>query len=255
MIRAGPEPNFRITIRALVIAATLLGGNAAFANGRVTRNIAAPVYVAQNSTSHVLENKAVLRRAGQSPDYPGALELAHITIGGPQAYGHITIGGDTAMAHVTFSRAADAVGVPVDFSRFRPSFSFSFPSGLPVSASSLTSGFGMRAHPLLGVRRPHLGIDLAAPIGTPIFATSDGTVSRAQWLGGYGLFLALEHGNGVETRYGHMSQLNVASGQRVRKGDVIGFVGSTGMSTGPHLHYEMRVNGQAVNPVSRRPKN
>jgi murein DD-endopeptidase MepM/ murein hydrolase activator NlpD len=128
-----------------------------------------------------------------------------------------------------------------------------------VGGARLTSGFGMREHPLLGVSRPHLGVDLAAPTGTPVFATADGVVGRAGASGGYGLSIALEHAAGMETRYGHLSRLNVTAGQRVRKGDVIGFVGSTGLSTGPHLHYETRVNGRAVNPMpyisrSDRPK-
>ena len=124
------------------------------------------------------------------------------------------------------------------------------PSRMPVAARSLSSGFGMREHPLLAGRRFHSGIDLAARYGSPIVATSDGMVGTADWRGGYGLFVALEHGGGIETRYGHMSQLNVVPGQQVRKGDVIGFVGSTGRSTGPHLHYEIRINGSAIDPAS-----
>lgn len=123
------------------------------------------------------------------------------------------------------------------------------PSQMPVAARALTSGFGIRGHPLLGGRRAHSGIDLAAPTGSPIVATSDGLVSWADWAGGYGIAVAVEHGGGYQTRYAHMSRVNVAPGQQVRKGDVIGYVGSTGMSTGPHLHYEVRVNGQAINPV------
>lgn len=189
-------------------------------------------------------------------------------------------------AQVTFSRAADQVGRPVYFSRSGAvgsaglvSFSarplpsgmvFSvalspprsaiasvaalpmpgmMPSLMPVSARALTSGFGLRPHPLLGVLRTHSGVDLAASFGSPIVATSDGVVNTSGWAGGYGLLVALDHGAGLQTRYGHMSRLNVVSGQAVRKGDVIGYVGSTGMSTGPHLHYEIRVNGQAVNPA------
>jgi murein DD-endopeptidase MepM/ murein hydrolase activator NlpD len=120
---------------------------------------------------------------------------------------------------------------------------------MPVAATALTSRFGLREHPMLGIRRAHLGVDLAAPSGSPIVATSDGIVGEADWRGGYGLLVALEHGGGIETRYGHMSRLNVAAGQSVHKGDVIGFVGSTGLSTGPHLHYEVRVNGQPINPL------
>jgi murein DD-endopeptidase MepM/ murein hydrolase activator NlpD len=120
---------------------------------------------------------------------------------------------------------------------------------MPVAAYRLTSNFGLRQHPLLGGLREHSGVDLAAPIGSPIYATSDGVVGAANWRGGYGLSVSLEHGGGVETRYGHMSQLNVAAGQQVRRGDIIGLVGSTGLSTGPHLHYEVRLNGRAVDPV------
>lgn len=125
----------------------------------------------------------------------------------------------------------------------------SIPSLVPVEGVKLTSDFGMRWHPVLGGRRAHKGVDLAAPAGTPIRASADGTVERADWFSGYGLFVALEHGGEIETRYGHMSRLNVAAGQRVRKGDVIGYVGSTGRSTGPHLHYEVRIAGEAVNPM------
>ncbi|MFA7587566.1 MAG: M23 family metallopeptidase, partial [Novosphingobium sp.] len=85
--------------------------------------------------------------------------------------------------------------------------------------------------------------------GTPVYAPADGTVSKAEWFSGYGLYIALEHGGDLQTRYGHLSRLNVADGQQVRKGDLIGYVGSTGRSTGPHLHYEVRVAGEAVNPL------
>ena len=120
---------------------------------------------------------------------------------------------------------------------------------MPLEGARLTSGFGMRTHPVLGARRGHRGIDLASPTGTPIYATANGTVSRADWFSSYGLFIALDHGANLETRYGHLSRLNVAEGQDVKKGDLIGYVGSTGRSTGPHLHYEVRIAGMAVNPV------
>lgn len=113
----------------------------------------------------------------------------------------------------------------------------------------MSSGYGMRVHPVLGGLRAHKGIDLPATTGTPIHASADGVVGKADWFGGYGLFVELEHGAGMETRYGHMSRIAVAEGQRVRKGDVIGYVGSTGRSTGAHLHYEVRIGGEAVNPV------
>ena len=130
-----------------------------------------------------------------------------------------------------------------------PTMGVSIPSRAPLAASSTTSSYGMREHPVLGGMRAHKGIDLAAPIGTPVYATADGTVERADWFSSYGLYVAIEHGNELETRYAHMSRLAVAAGEHVRKGEVIGYVGTTGRSTGPHLHYEVRVSGQAVNPI------
>lgn len=175
---------------------------------------------------------------------------------------------DSQARAVVFSRAGDAVGRPVypvrqnisgsgllvALSTTRPTSrtSVSTSSNLrqQVPTGSVTSGFGMRRHPILGGYRAHNGIDLAAPMGTPIVASTDGVVQVAGWNGGYGNFVALDHGGGVQTRYGHMSRIDVVEGQAVRKGDVIGLIGSTGRSTGPHLHYEVRVNGQPVDPLS-----
>jgi murein DD-endopeptidase MepM/ murein hydrolase activator NlpD len=113
---------------------------------------------------------------------------------------------------------------------------------------ALTSGFGYRVHPILGYRRFHRGVDFGASYGTPILAATDGRVALAGWGGGYGKVVELRHGGGLATRYGHMSRIAVAAGQTVRQGQVIGYVGSTGLSTGPHLHYEMFRNGQLVDP-------
>ncbi|MDE2560669.1 MAG: M23 family metallopeptidase [Sphingomonadales bacterium] len=157
-------------------------------------------------------------------------------------------------ANITASRAADLVGHPVILPIRRPALdgSFHMPGnlGLPLAASRLTSGFGMRYHPLLGIERMHSGVDLAAPSGTPIVATAAGDVGFAGWDGGYGLLVAVNSAGGLQTRYAHMSHLNVAAGQHVAVGDVIGYVGSTGLSTGPHLHYEVRINGRAVRPMT-----
>ncbi|ALE17675.1 Peptidase, M23 /M37 family [Altererythrobacter epoxidivorans] len=127
--------------------------------------------------------------------------------------------------------------------------SISIPSRMPLDGSRMTSNYGMRDHPVLGGRRSHKGVDLAAPTGTPVFATADGMIGRAEWFSSYGLYVQIEHGADLETRYAHMSRLAVAAGERVKKGDIIGYVGSTGRSTGPHLHYEVRIDGQAVNPI------
>jgi len=125
----------------------------------------------------------------------------------------------------------------------------SVPSLTPVNGARMSSGFGYRNHPVRGGRRKHKGVDLAAPTGTPVYATADGMVDLARWGRGYGLYIKLDHGADLETRYAHLSRLAVAPGDRVEKGDVIGYVGSTGWSTGPHLHYEVRVNGVAVDPI------
>ena len=123
------------------------------------------------------------------------------------------------------------------------------PSGRPVDKLSLTSSFGVRSDPFNGGARMHKGIDIPGPVGTPIYATADGIVSRSQWVNGYGNLVEIAHGNGIETRYGHMSKLIVAANSRVRRGQIIGLMGSTGRSTGSHLHYEVRANGAAINPL------
>lgn len=125
------------------------------------------------------------------------------------------------------------------------------PSGNPVQGGGrLGSGFGFRHHPLSGVWKQHKGIDIAAPRGTPVETRADGVVKFAGQQGGYGNLVIIDHGNGVETRYGHLNSfaLNMKKGQTVHEGDMIGTVGSTGDSTGNHLHYEVRESGQAVNP-------
>jgi murein DD-endopeptidase MepM/ murein hydrolase activator NlpD len=114
----------------------------------------------------------------------------------------------------------------------------------------VTSGYGMRRHPILGYRRMHAGLDFKAGHGTPIYAVTDGTVQFAGRNGGHGNFVKINHGGGLATGYAHMSRIAVSSGTRVRRGQVIGYVGSTGLSTGPHLHYEVYRNGSAVNPTS-----
>ena len=125
----------------------------------------------------------------------------------------------------------------------------SVPSRMPLDNTRLTSDYGMRTHPVLGGRRSHKGVDLSAPVGTPIYATADGYVSKAEWFSSYGKYVSIEHGAKLQTRFAHMSDIAVTAGSRVKKGDIIGYVGSTGRSTGPHLHYEVRIDGKAVNPV------
>jgi murein DD-endopeptidase MepM/ murein hydrolase activator NlpD len=116
----------------------------------------------------------------------------------------------------------------------------------------MSSGFGMRRHPILGYTRMHAGIDFAARYGSPIYAVTDGVVAYAGRHGGHGNYVRIEHGGGLATGYAHMSRIAAIPGQRVRRGQVIGYVGSTGLSTGPHLHYELYRNGVTVNPLSVR---
>lgn len=117
---------------------------------------------------------------------------------------------------------------------------------------SVSSRYGMRRHPILGYRRMHAGLDFRARRGTPIVAVTDGRVTGAGRMGGCGIAVRLNHGGGLSTRYCHMSRMAVSRGQQVRRGQVIGYVGSTGLSTGPHLHYEMYRGGRAINPASVR---
>lgn len=123
----------------------------------------------------------------------------------------------------------------------------------PVAASGtvITSQFGIREHPIQGVVKQHTGLDIGgADTGTPVVAAADGVVSYAGWLGGYGNCVMINHGNGVVTLYGHGSKVVASVGQEVKQGDTILEVGSTGNSTGPHLHFEVRINGQYVNPLN-----
>ena len=119
----------------------------------------------------------------------------------------------------------------------------------PVSGR-MSSGYGMRRHPILGYTRMHAGIDFAARYGSPIYAATDGVVSYSGRHGGHGNYVRLDHGHGLATGYAHMSRIAARSGQRVRQGQVIGYVGSSGLSTGPHLHYELYRNGRTINPLS-----
>jgi murein DD-endopeptidase MepM/ murein hydrolase activator NlpD len=124
------------------------------------------------------------------------------------------------------------------------------PSDKPVKSAAFTSGYGVRSDPFKGRAAMHAGIDLAGPVGTPIYATADGVVSDAAYnSGGYGNLVKIDHGRGIETRYGHLSSFSVRAGQRVTRGQMIGRMGSTGRSTGSHLHYEVRIDGKPVNPI------
>lgn len=121
----------------------------------------------------------------------------------------------------------------------------------PLQYAKVTSYFGNRFHPIRRVYRQHAGVDYGAPTGTPVSAIADGTVTMAQWHGGYGNLVEVRHAGGLSSRYGHLSRYGpgVKSGRAVRQGQIVGYVGSTGMSTGPHLHFEIRKSGSPVNPL------
>jgi murein DD-endopeptidase MepM/ murein hydrolase activator NlpD len=121
----------------------------------------------------------------------------------------------------------------------------------PVMAGIMRSGFGIRRHPILGYTKMHTGVDWAGPSGTPIYASGNGVIDKEGWESGYGKYIRIRHNNGYETAYGHMSAFarGIEEGKRVRQGQVIGFMGSTGLSTGSHLHYEILVNGRFVDPM------
>jgi len=115
----------------------------------------------------------------------------------------------------------------------------------------MASGYGWRIHPILKTRRMHYGMDFTAKTGTPIYATADGVVKHAGWkANGFGNHVVINHGYGYETLYGHMSKVAVHNGQKVKRGQIIGYVGNTGLSAGPHCHYEVHVNGERVNPIN-----
>ncbi len=128
------------------------------------------------------------------------------------------------------------------------------PAIQPISNKDLkrtASGWGYRIHPIYKIRKFHWGMDFTAPTGTEIYATGDGTIKRViKSRRGYGLHIVIDHGYGYTTTYAHMNRFNVKQGQKIKRGDVIGFVGSTGLSTAPHLHYEVALNGKKVDPAN-----
>ncbi|GAA0095698.1 murein hydrolase activator EnvC family protein [Clostridium perfringens] len=119
----------------------------------------------------------------------------------------------------------------------------------PVASSSITSSYGPRVHPVTGQYKVHTGVDFAASTGTPFVAAKDGVVTAAEYHPAYGNMVIIDHGGGFSTLYAHASQLKVSVGQKVKQGQVVSLVGSTGYSTGPHAHFEIRINGQHVNPM------
>jgi murein DD-endopeptidase MepM/ murein hydrolase activator NlpD len=179
--------------------------------------------------------------------FAGEDEGATITEKTEVLFASLTVGGETKK-YYRFQTPDDAV---IDFYDETGKSAKKFLVRKPVNNAIMRSGFGGRRHPILGYVKMHTGVDWATPYGTPIFASGNGVVEKAGWEGGYGKYVRLKHNNGYETAYGHMSAFakGMEPGKRVRQGQVIGFVGSTGMSTGAHVHYEILVNGRFVDPM------
>jgi murein DD-endopeptidase MepM/ murein hydrolase activator NlpD len=191
------------------------------------------------------QTAAQIRHLGLSPErYTGDVKLVQGGMGGPY---EAADGDDTTTADsdaqfralfITWQRL-DTLEQSV----------ISIPSMMPVDHVQFSSTFGVRTDPFRGTAAIHPGVDIPGAIGTPIYATADGLVARAGLTGGYGNMVEIDHGHGLMTRYGHMSKVLVAANTRVHRGQMIGLMGSTGRSTGSHLHYEVRIDGKAVNPM------
>lgn len=179
--------------------------------------------------------------------YAGEDEGATITERNEVLFASLTVGGETKK-YYRFQTPDDSI---VDFYDDTGKSAKKFLVRKPVNNAVMRSGFGGRRHPILGYVKMHTGVDWASPYGTPIFASGNGVVEKVGWEGGYGKYVRLKHNNGYETAYGHMSAYakGIEPGKRVRQGQVIGFVGSTGLSTGAHVHYEILVNGRFVDPM------
>jgi len=162
-------------------------------------------------------------------------------------FASLTVGGETKK-YYRFQTSDDNV---TDFYDETGKSAKKFLVRKPVADGIVRSGFGSRKHPLLGYTKMHTGVDWAAPMGTPIYASGNGMVEKVGWEGGYGKYVRIRHANGYETAYGHMTAFarGMEVGVRVRQGQIIGYVGSTGLSTGAHVHYEILVNGRFVDPM------
>jgi murein DD-endopeptidase MepM/ murein hydrolase activator NlpD len=179
--------------------------------------------------------------------YAGEDEGLNVTEKSEVLYAALTVGGETKK-YYRFQTPDDGV---VDYYDETGKSAKKFLVRKPVNNAVMRSGFGGRRHPILGYVKMHTGVDWATAYGTPIFASGNGVIEKVGLEGGYGKYIRIKHNNGYETAYGHMSAFakGMEVGKRVRQGQVIGFVGSTGLSTGPHVHYEILVNGRFVDPM------
>ncbi|RYD58882.1 MAG: M23 family metallopeptidase [Sphingomonadales bacterium] len=199
------------------------------------------------------------RAAGEARYQQTAQQLRRLGLT-PERYSNSAMGGPYEPIDENDIAGANAEAASAD-AQFRALFQtwkkldmleqtvISIPSMQPVDKVIFTSSYGVRSDPFRGTAAMHAGVDIPGAIGTPIYATADGIISHAGRQGGYGNLVQINHGRGIETRYGHLSKILVADNTRIRRGQLIGLMGSTGRSTGSHLHYEVRVDGKAVNPI------
>ncbi len=192
-------------------------------------------------TSHTKALAAILKSIGH--DLPADADAAD-EVGGPY------VGLDANADLDTFKSNVALVTGAIDRLNAIRGMAAALPLARPTEEEPVvTSPYGSRIDPFLGTPALHTGVDLRAAAGTPIEATASGTVVTAAYTSGYGNLVEIDHGNGISTRYGHMSEIDVKVGQKVAIGTVVGKAGSTGRATGPHLHYEVRVDGDPINPM------
>ncbi len=221
-----------------------------------TADHADKLFVAINQSLRTIENEQLVRinslaeNAYQTADtIKEALESAGLSVDldyGKDATGGPLIAVDNATMFETKVKELDEALDALDAVKSRAR---TLPIANPAPGLAITSTFGVRRDPILGTPALHSGMDFRAPTGTKVHATAPGVVTRAGRNGGYGRMVEVDHGNGLSTRYAHMSRIRVKVGQEIHTGDVVGESGSTGRSTGPHLHYEVRRNGDAIDPL------
>lgn len=259
LTRSGPGQAFAASIRALPVDETplrirgQLGAQAGSSLYRAARAAGAPMPAIQQFLATIDAHLSLdevhagdtfdmilaYRRAAGGERQVGDLLYAAIESGGKPRQQLLRWGGTGSNANAQFFDAAS-------MTEQRSAQSLI----MPVAGARITSGFGMRYHPVLGFARMHSGNDLAAPWGSAVYAVADGIIQFVGPHGGHGNYIRMDHGGGVATGYGHLSRFAVNGGMRVRAGQVIGYVGSTGLSTGPHLHYEVFRNGASIDPMS-----
>ena len=249
----------RVTWRAQALFAMFIGILVAFSSYSVVR------FLSPTQTAAVTSQipAAMVRLAAATEQRVNEIEQRQQLLAAMLAGDEI----DPAVLKRIASSSAEGVGGPLEpvggsdatfkqlFTSWKKLDSISqgaiaVPSEKPVKTAAFTSGYGVRSDPFRHSAAMHAGIDLAGPVGTAIYATADGVVADAGYnKGGYGNLIKIDHGRGIETRYGHLSAILVSPGQRVVRGQQIARMGSTGRSTGSHLHYEVRIDGRAVNPI------